>query len=182
MKKLAKILALVTALVLALSCFAYAEEAVEEEEIDADAYYAVSAELYDANLGEFVEAYAAAKEAETIPERYALMAVAEAKLMESGVMFPTTSRGGNYAISRVAPRTVSSVLWGNASDRFYKAAIVDGDEFLKIMRTEEYDPDHIYDIWAKMAESPEMKALMDMNEVTGVCSRGYRERGREENV
>ena len=131
MKKLAKILALVTALVLALSCFAYAEEAVEEEEIDADAYYAVSAELYDANLGEFVEAYAAAKEAETIPERYALMAVAEAKLMESGVMFPTTSRGGNYAISRVAPRTVSSVLWGNDSDRFYKAVIVDGDEFLK---------------------------------------------------
>lgn len=56
------------------------------------------------------------------------------------------------------------------------------DEFLKIMRTEEYDPDHIYDVWAKMAESPEMKALMDMNEVTGVCSRGYRERGREENV
>jgi len=122
MKKLAKILALMLALIMALSCMAFAEEEVDEE-----AYYSVSSELYEAELGEFAEAYAAAKAAETIPERFALMAVAEAKLMESAVMFPTSSRGGNYAISRVAPRTINSTLWGNDSDRYHNAIVVDSE-------------------------------------------------------
>ncbi len=50
------------------------------------------------------------------------------------------------------------------------------DEFLERMRTEEYDPEHIYDIWEKMAESPKLREGMRLNEETGVCERGYAER------
>lgn len=50
------------------------------------------------------------------------------------------------------------------------------DEFMGILRTEEYDPDRIYDVWERMSESPELRALMDANEETGACARGYRER------
>ena len=50
------------------------------------------------------------------------------------------------------------------------------DEFLERMADEEYDPDHIYEVWAGMAGSPEMRLRMRMNEETGVCEKGYAER------
>ncbi len=92
-------------------------------------YDQVSAEIYDDILGEFAEAYAAAKAATNVSERYALMAVAEAKLMEAAVMLPLSSNGGNYAVSRVAPYTVSPVLWGNDSYRYHNAIVA--TEFIK---------------------------------------------------
>ena len=49
-------------------------------------------------------------------------------------------------------------------------------EFLERMRNEEYDPMHIYDVWAEMAKSPEMRARMALNEEIGVCERGYAEK------
>ena len=54
--------------------------------VDMATYDAKSAEVYNAALGEFITAYEAAKAVDNISERYALMAVAEAKLMESAVM------------------------------------------------------------------------------------------------
>ena len=92
-------------------------------------YDQVSAEIYDDILGEFAEAYAAAKAATNVSERYALMAVAEAKLMEAAVMLPLSSNGGNYAVSRVAPYTVTPVLWGNDSYRYHNAIVA--TEFIK---------------------------------------------------
>ena len=89
----------------------------------ADDYDALSAALYEDNLGEFAAAYAAAKETDNVSERFALMAVAEAKLMESAVMLPSTSRGGNYAISRLVPNTVTSVMWGNDPYRWHNAIV-----------------------------------------------------------
>lgn len=56
------------------------------------------------------------------------------------------------------------------------------DGFLKRMRTEEYDPDHIYDVWAEMARSPEMRSRMEINEETGVCEKGYAERKEDAEV
>ena len=56
------------------------------------------------------------------------------------------------------------------------------DEFLRRMKTEEYDPDHIYEVWAKMAESPKMRSRMEKNVETGVCERGYAERSGRQNV
>lgn len=75
-------------------------------------------EVYMEVLGDFYTAYSTAKEEENVAKSYALQAIAEAKLLESGVMLPTTTKGGNYALTKVAPRTVSSVLWGTDSDRF----------------------------------------------------------------
>ena len=79
--------------------------------------------IYGDTLGEFYQAYEQAKAAETVSQRYALMAVAEAKLLSSAVMLPLNASGGNYAISRLAPYTVPSVLWGNDNQRFHRALV-----------------------------------------------------------
>ncbi len=103
-----------------------------------------SAAIYEAVLGEFAEAYEAAKAATTVSERFALMAVAEAKLMESGVMLPLTSNGGNYAISRAVPNTVTSTLWGNDSYRYHNILVA--TEFIKAA-----DRDALKAKWAELA-------------------------------
>ena len=100
-----------------------AEEDTEEQEFDFAAYEELSTEIYQEQMGEFYDTYMAAKETDTVSERYALMAVAEAKLMESAVMLPTTTVGGRYAISRVAPYTVDYVLWGSDYNRYHQALI-----------------------------------------------------------
>ncbi len=96
----------------------------------------ISEDLYQKVLGEFDEYYQAAKAATNVSERFALMAIAEAKLLETGVMLPSTAQGGNYAISRVAPYSVPSVLWGNDADRFYSAVIVKEDPLTPAIRDE----------------------------------------------
>ena len=50
------------------------------------------------------------------------------------------------------------------------------DEFLERMRSEDYDPERIYDVWEEMASSPEMRARMVANEECGVCQRDYAQR------
>ncbi len=100
-----------------------AELAADVITVDMATYDAKSAEVYNAALGEFITAYEAAKATDNISERYALMAIAEAKLMESAVMLPLTTQGGRYAISRVAPYTVPYSLWGNDPDRFYTTIV-----------------------------------------------------------
>ncbi len=57
-------------------------------------YEETSATVYDNALGAFYEAYEAALDAESVSERYALMAQAEAYLLESGVTIPTSTQGG----------------------------------------------------------------------------------------
>ena len=66
-----------------------------------------SQKIYDDILGEFYAAYEVAKAETNISKRYALMAIAEAKLMEAAVMLPIYSNGGNYAISRVPVKRVA---------------------------------------------------------------------------
>jgi ABC-type oligopeptide transport system substrate-binding subunit len=94
-----------------------------QTEVDLAAYGEDSAELYSSELGEFESYYAEAFEAETVAERFALMAIAEAKLMESAVLLPMYTQGGYYAISRVAPYTVDYSMWGNDNDRYHQAII-----------------------------------------------------------
>ncbi|MDD7740008.1 MAG: ABC transporter substrate-binding protein [Fusicatenibacter sp.] len=103
-----------------------ASEAVDEETETAgvpENYDQTCTEIYEEVLGEFYDTYMDAKEVGTISERFAKMAIAEAKLMESGVLLPTTSQGGRYALSRVAPYTVDYVLWGGDQDRFHQALV-----------------------------------------------------------
>lgn len=92
-------------------------------------------ELYDANFGEFYDYYMQAMDAETVSERYALMAIAEAKLLESGVLFPLTTRGGNYAMSRIAPYTNATVMWGNDTERYHNYIVA--TDFIKVADRDE---------------------------------------------
>ena len=86
-------------------------------------------EVYEGALTDFAELAAAAK-AETNPDkRFVLYAQAEAALLDSAVMIPTTTQGGAYTISRVAPRTVPYVQWGNDDDRLF-GMVVSADTFL----------------------------------------------------
>ncbi len=90
---------------------------------DAVDYDEQSAAIYVDVLGDFYTAYMTAKAETNVSKKFALMAIAEAKLLESGVMLPTSTNGGNYAISRVAPNTVPFALWGNDSYRYHNALV-----------------------------------------------------------
>lgn len=109
-------------------------EAEAEESEMPEGYDETSTELYSEALGDFNDALATAKEAETVDERYALMAVAEGKLMESAMMYPLTSKGGMYAMYRMAPRTKDYTLWGSDQDRYHQYVVT--TDFIK---TEDYN-------------------------------------------
>ena len=137
MKKFTKIMSLVLALVMMLSLAACGgnggtdstepgNEVVEYVYPYADLlenYDELSTAIYDDVLGEFYTTYQAAYEADTIAERFALMAIAEAKLLETGAIVPLVTAGGNYAISRAVPYTSTSTMWGNDSDRYHNLIV-----------------------------------------------------------
>lgn len=80
--------------------------------------------IYDEIFGDFYNTYISAKaENEDVGKRFAQMAIAEAKMLEAAIMMPMQANGGNYAISKVAPYTISPVLWGNDSDRYHNAIV-----------------------------------------------------------
>jgi ABC-type oligopeptide transport system substrate-binding subunit len=125
-----KIVALILVLVMATtalaSCFTPAPPAdptYEDPYAKYTDYDEKSQKIYDDILGEFYTAYEAAKAETNVSKRYALMAIAEAKLMEAAVMLPIYSNGGNYAISRVAPNTAPFALWGNDSYRYHSILV-----------------------------------------------------------
>ena len=86
-------------------------------------YDDASSAIYNDVLGEFYTEYQEAKEETNVSARYAKMALAEAKLLETAVMLPIYSKGGNYAVSRVAPYTIDYTLWGNDMERFHQALV-----------------------------------------------------------
>ncbi len=100
-------------------------------------------EVYTASLTDFAELVTAANE-ETDPDtRFVLFAQAEAALLDAAVMAPFQTQGGAYTISRIAPRTVPYVQWGNDDDRFGRM-VISADDFLT--------PDEraqLLDAWAK---------------------------------
>ena len=98
--------------------------------------------IYELVLGDYEAMMEKAKNAETIDERFVLYAQAEAYLLNSGVMIPTTTQGGAYQISRIAYRTVPYVNWGNDDDRLF--GLVIANEFIK---TEERDA--LVEMWNK---------------------------------
>jgi peptide/nickel transport system substrate-binding protein/oligopeptide transport system substrate-binding protein len=81
--------------------------------------------VYEAALGEFYKYLLAANAENDVSGKYVIMAMAEAKLLESGALLPTSTQGGVEAINRVVPYTVSNALWGNDSDRLYSMLVAD---------------------------------------------------------
>ncbi len=95
-------------------------------------------EVYEKVLGKYNELLQASKALEnTIDQRFMMQAQAEAYLLNSGVMIPTTTQGGAYAITRIAYRTVPYVQWGNDDDRFFGLVISGDQEFLTKEEREE---------------------------------------------
>ena len=92
--------------------------------IDAMDYEDMSDAIYDWNLSEFYDNYMTAKaELDNVDLRTAMMAAAEAKLLESGVFMPIYGDGGNYAMSRAVPRTVTSTSWGLDEYKWYTTIV-----------------------------------------------------------
>ena len=89
----------------------------------ADDYDELSQAVYDDVLGEFYAYYMEAMEEETDAMRYAKMAIAEAKMLSAGIFLPTTSKGGNYAMTKMAPYSNTPVLWGNDTYRFHDVIV-----------------------------------------------------------
>ncbi len=87
-------------------------------------YYKRSDEIFQYIFGEYDTTYAKAKlTTNTIAERYALMAIAEAKLLQTGVLLPLYSQGGSYALTAMAPRTASTALFGNDEYRYHNVVV-----------------------------------------------------------
>lgn len=156
--KIAKILSLLLVVCMAVAVFASCgqdtDKATIPDPLAGKTHAEISKQLYDAVLGDFYDYYEKATEAETVSERYALMAIAEAKLLESGIMLPSTAKGGNYAISRVVPYTVTPTLWGNDSDRFHQLIVLDGDQ-APLLPAER---DELKALWKSSATSAEYEA------------------------
>ena len=100
-------------------------------------------DIYMAAMGEFYDAYMAAFEAETLSERWALMAISEAKFLESGVATPMYTAGGCYAMSRMPFRAGGYASW--LGDRVYYDQMVLTNE---IITTEDYE--HLVDMWYEL--------------------------------
>ena len=62
--------------------------------------------VYMGAMGEYYEAMQKAKEADDVDEMYALLALAEAKLMESGTFLVWRGDGGGYRMSRYVDKSV----------------------------------------------------------------------------
>ena len=126
MKNSKKLIALLLVLVMTLTLAACKKEAVNPYADLAGDYDALSEAVYNDVLGgeNFADVYAKAKtEAKSVSERFALMAIAEAKLMESAVMMPIYTDGGNYAIGRTVPYSTSPVMWGNDYKRYHSILV-----------------------------------------------------------
>ncbi len=123
MKNTKRWVALFMALVMSFGMtVAYAEDAAAED--DSAVYEIVSEQVYNAAMGDFYEAYMKAKDPSlTVSERFALMAVSEAKLMEDAVMLPLYTDGGNYAMNRMALHSNSSALWGFDANRYHQLLV-----------------------------------------------------------
>lgn len=136
-KLLAIVLALTMVLPMVLSASAAQYPALEEMD---------DQQLYDENLGEFYDMYMEALECMDVDQRYALEALAEAKLLQTSVLLPTTSNYGNFAIGRTVPKTANGTLWGNDSDRQY--SILATKEIIKAA-----DRDALKAMWMEAADA-----------------------------
>ena len=142
-KMLALLLALVMSLGLAATAFADALDFAALDEMDYDEQ---SDTIYDYNLGEFYEYYTVAKaELDDTDTRMALMAIAEAKLLESGVFMPIYGDGGAYAMNRAVPRTVTQISWGIDEYKWYTGLVT--NELIKTV-----DRDALIAIWSEAAD------------------------------
>ena len=144
-----KLFAMLLAIAMLLSMAACVKPQ-EEEKVNwndpfadvADDYDALSSAVYNKVLGEFYTYYQEALAETDVPTRYAKMAVAEAKMLEAGIFLPTTSQGGNFAMTKIAPYTNTPILFGNDTYRFHD----------RIVTKEAIEAAHVTEMKAMWAE------------------------------
>lgn len=91
-----------------------------------DKYDDVSWTVYEYHLGAFYDKLTEAKaETSNLSLRWAMEAQAEALLEEAAFFIPFNARGGQYAISRVIPRTDTTTGWGLDDERFGYTMVAD---------------------------------------------------------
>ncbi len=102
-----------------------ASEPAEDEVVTMPENYDIyCTDLFDAQFGDFYTAYQAAKaETVNVSKRFALMAIAEAKLLETGTLIPTTNNGSRPQISRLVPYTVDYVNYGSDQSRYHSGLV-----------------------------------------------------------
>jgi len=89
-------------------------------------------DVYARVLGDFAAKYDGVNNIADDDLRFVRDARAEAALLASGVFVPTTTQGGAYTLSRIAPRTAPYVFFGNDSDKVKSLVITSGqDSFIK---------------------------------------------------
>ena len=86
--------------------------------------------VYMNALNDFYDALTVAQNCADKDEMYALMAIAEAKMLEAAVVVPYYSDGGNYGITHIAPGSIPTVMWGSDNDRFDSAIVT--NELIKV--------------------------------------------------
>lgn len=123
-KLLISLIAVVLVLSVSIACFAACNKNKNNNN-NTPAREKTEQDIYDGALSDFASALNTAKSKLDVNERYAYMALAEAKLLEATVYVPTTSRGGTYALTRLAPYSVSPVLFGTDSDRLHNAIVAE---------------------------------------------------------
>jgi ABC-type oligopeptide transport system substrate-binding subunit len=102
-----------------------------------EGYALESAQIYNQVFGQFAQTYKSASSAQSVSEKYALQAIAEAKLLETGAILPGEGNGGSYAVSRIAPGTVPSVFWGLDNNKVKHLLVVSQPEGQKVAITKE---------------------------------------------
>lgn len=90
----------------------------EAPEAPAEGKYGREADVdvYERNLGTFEDLMDVAAAETNDSQRLVKYAKAEAELLDKAIVMPNTTEGGNYAITRVAPRSVPHVNWGVCAD------------------------------------------------------------------
>lgn len=151
MKNVSKFLSMLLAVVMVLGIACASAESVAYVRADDE-------DIYEEVLGEFEALMEAAEAAETIDERFILEAQAEAYLLDSAVMIPNTTQGGQYGLTRIAYRTSPYANWGNDDDRWGARVVTN-----EIISTEDYE--ELKEAWAKAvageAEYDAAKILTD---------------------
>lgn len=97
---------------------------------------ATDTEIYEAQLDDFWSIYQEAVKltgADQKSEKWAMMAIAEAKLMESATVVPLYADGGRYGMTRKAPYTSDYALWGTDEYRYDRALVCN-----EIIKAEDY--------------------------------------------
>ena len=108
------------------------------------AVYDNDEDIYMANLGEFYEFLQQALAAENVSQRYALLAVAEAKMLESGVGTPFSGGSAIYYMSRIVYGSGGYAPWRGTMSDLSQYVITN-----EIILTEDYN--HLVELQKELA-------------------------------